>query len=293
MSASPQRRSRAVAIVLIVAALVAAPTAAAAYWIATATTTATARSATFAISGPQPIAVTLGGSKDDLKGFTGSAQASTVVTNSGEVGWERLNIAAPSVKAFDAPAQVALRLALVSPALACPAASSAYSLASPTGEFVFTTPAARVAPGASVKICVDVGYSRVSMINRGSSATMRMVVQPRLHEWAANATPADVTVAAPSAGVAKCESAAGWLQSAAVTFEAPADGTYETIVDGAVTSRVNLRAGEAHRFQIADAIFDAGRKPVLVKLVDPTGQRRDVASSSVNRGIFGALSCVS
>lgn len=291
MTTSRRPRGRFLAVAAIVVALVAAPTAAAAYWVVNATTSATAASAAFAIAGPQPTTVTLGGSKDNLGGFSGSRQTSTTVKNTGEVAWESLDIELPTARAFASPAAVNAAVAAVGAGAACPTAASAYMPVPATGSINLATTAARLAPGASATVCLQFDYSRFSMLNRGESSAMKLIVTPRLHNWTAKSTPAEVTITAPQAGVAKCRGGSGWFGSATISFQAPIDGIYRLTVDGTDKSRPKaVGAGEA-TFDIDAEWFISWDKATALIQRETKSGLVDVADSKISRNLFGAVTC--
>lgn len=294
MSASPQRRGRVVAIVLIVIALVAAPTTAAAYWVATATTIATGRSATFAVSALAPAPVAMGGSSNDLQGFSGSAQTSTIVKNTGEVAWGNVDVAVatptPSEIGF---AQLEVSLALVGATGTCPSDFSAYTRASSAGAVNFSSQSARVQPGDSAIVCALITYSRLSMLERAAGIRLSLTVSPRLQRWTAPSTPMDIAVDTARAGVAQCRSGSTWSWAATLTFEAPASGTYAVRVGGSSTALGAIDAGGQLSFAVGARFLDWGRREVIVERVDASGKRTPIADARLaGGGLAGPVTCV-
>lgn len=280
------RSRRGIAAIAVAAAvLIAVPTTAYAYWVVTAQATATARSATFSIAGPQNTSVSLAGSAADLLGFTGSSYASFSVTNTGAVAWASLDVALPQTVAFTAPAVVTLGAAVVAPSASCPTRAADYA-AVPAA-----IPAA-IAPGAAAKICTRIKYDRLSMVNRGSAMQAQLTVTPRLHNWAVASTPAVLTVAAPNAGIGKCTSGSGWFSSASVTIVAPAAGQYRIVVDGVVKSQKALAADETAAFTVAaEFLITQTNAPVRVQRQISTTTWVDIADASVSRQLGGAMKC--
>lgn len=292
MSVLGSRRSWAAGLAAAVLVVVAAPTAAFAYWTAAAQTAASARSASFAITGPSDMTATLGGAAANLEGFTGSRLVESTISNSGGAPWASVDIALSSTQAFASPALVRTRVAVASASAACPAPTSdAYVVTPATGTVNVASPAAALAPGSTARVCVDVTYSRMSLVNRGTSAKLTVVVTPRLHNWAAAAKPASLTLSAPTAGVAQCTSGSGALGSAKVSFIAPSTGTYRLVVNGRDEASRSFTADAIAIFELGAKWFDLADKSVLVQFEAPSGTRSNIADAKVSRNFFGAVTC--
>lgn len=292
MSVLGSRRAWAAALAAAVLVVVAAPTAAFAYWTATAQAAASARSASFAITGPSDMTATLGGAAVNLEGFTGSRLVESSIGNSGAAPWASVDIALSSTQAFAGPALVRTRVAVASASAACPAVTSGAYVAIPaTGVANVASSAAALSPGSTARVCVDVTYSRVSMANRGTSARLSVVVTPRLHNWAVAAKPASLTLNAPTAGVAQCTSGSGALASAKVSFIAPTTGTYRLVVNGKDEASRSFTADAVAAFEVPAKWFDLGDKGLLVQLEVPSGTRANIADARTTRNAFGAVTC--
>ena len=281
------RSRRGIAAIAVAAAvLIAVPTTAYAYWVVTAQATATARSATFSIAGPQNTSVSLAGSAADLLGFSGSNYASFSVTNTGAVAWASVDVALPQTVAFIAPAVVTLGAAVVAPSASCPTRAADYA-AVPA-----TIPAA-LAPGAAAKICTRIDYSRLSMSNRNSAMTAQLTVTPRLHNWAVASAPAVLAVSAPNAGIGKCTSGTsfGFDPSASVAIVAPATGDYRLLVDGAQRSQARLTVDQESTFTV-DAQLFRPKDNMSVLIQRQVGSTWvNVADARMSRKSFEPMKC--
>lgn len=285
------RRRVLIAVIGLVAALmIAVPTTAFAYWVVTASTTGRAQSSTFAISGTSIASVQLGGDSTNLEGFAGSKQTSGTITNTGSVSWASVDVAASSSSAFAAPAVVTLSVALTAPTAGCPSPSSGvYTPVPASGTVNIATPAAQLAPGASVKLCANVAYSRLTIANRDTTMKAQVTIAPRLHNWTAAPSTTTLSVTAPSAGALKCDADG---TSASVALVSPSTGSYRLAFRGNGIGTAKYVVSDA------SAVFELSNWDIGWWTTNTVSiQRQDgstwvtVAEGVISQGFWGGLTC--
>lgn len=284
------RRGLIAAIGLVAALMIAVPTTAFAYWVVSASTTGRAQSSTFAISATPISSVQLGGDSTNLEGFTGSKLTSGTITNTGSADWESIDVAASQSPAFVSPAVVTLSVALIAPTAGCPSPSpGAYTPVPVSGTVNIAAEAARLAPGASVKLCANVAYSRLTIANRDTTMKVQVTIAPRRHNWAAAPSATTLSVTAPSAGALKCDADG---TSASVAFVSPATGSYRLAYRGSGIGAPKYVATDA------SAVFQLSKRDTLWLTTNTvTVQRQDgtnwvtIADGRISEGFLGDLTC--
>lgn len=237
-----KRRMGLIATLLAAVLVVSAPTAAFAFWVTSAQTTLSARSATFAVSAPGSTAGTINvltSSSSNSSGFSGTTTSSAVYTNTGATPWATVAVQVTAAASFGSGALATSSVAVVGSAAACPA-STAYT---PLVGGAATLPAA-IAPGAALKVCVLTAYDRLSLQSRTASSALQIVVTPTLQNWTVGATAVTVTTTAPNAGLMACTAGSGGPTLSAV---APQDGTYHW-VDNTAGAEQTYTAGQVVQF---------------------------------------------